>query len=137
MTDFTLGGRDDAAARIDEPIPCGMVGDEQTYSVDLITHGSNAEAPADWLLDELLPVLASQGITPEHGWVDCSEAVDSGTDAAAADKVSYGIIIHDWAEVDLIVESALDLATQNDSAVELRIAVEAEDIPCAHVACGA
>ncbi len=133
VDDFSHGGRDDEQARIAEPQLCEFdpEPDDDVFMVQLETHGEDDEVVvSEWTGDRLLPELQARGIArPQRGIGVCAHASDP-------DAYGHRLAFHDWTELEAAVSVVLELAEQDDVALQLVFVVEPLAIVCPGDACG-
>jgi hypothetical protein len=128
--DFTRSGHDDAHATVAAPTVCEEIAGEDVHVVAVVTHGSDAElSEGEWITDRLRPELTARELPT--GW-----GVGACTDPDDPERQGLRISTTDWADVDPIVETILELAREDDAALTLTIAVEPTVIACPDDACG-
>ena len=131
QADVTRAGQDDELATVSEPTFCEDIGGEAAHVVQVVTHGSDTEvSEGEWITDRLRPQLIARDVSTGWGLGPC-------TDPADPERQGLRVFTSDWADVDPIVETILELAAEDDAALALTIAVEPIVIACPQDDCGA
>jgi hypothetical protein len=130
---FTLAGLEEADATVSEATPCEDFAGEQVHVVQVVTHGADAEIrEGEWISDRLRPALLARGISTSWGMSLCTDP--AGTPDPA--RHGLGVGTTDWADVDPIVQTILELARDDDAALQLTITIEPVVIACPDDDCG-
>lgn len=127
--DFTHAGRDDETATITTPVACDDYGDLRSHVAMVTTHGSDTEVDfGDWVLERLVPELQARELHVGRGIVQCP---------LIGETIDYGLITDDWQKLDAVAQTVLDVAAEDDVAIEISLEVEPVMILCPADDCGA
>ena len=125
-SDCTLAGYEDDRASISEAEPCE---DEDDVFVTTIETTGSEEQFGTWVTERVAPQLQARGLAVSRGLGACVSFDSEGA-------LGFRLGTNDWADLDSIAQTVLDVAAEDDVEVRLVVAVEPEILACADVGCG-
>lgn len=129
--DFTLAGQDDERAAISTPSFCEEIGGETAHVVHVVTRGADTEVgEGEWISDRLRPQLAARDLPTGWGVGPCTDPADPEAQGVRLSTTT-------WTDMDAIVQTILELAEEDDVALELTIAIEPVVALCPQDDCSA
>lgn len=128
---FTLADLDEPDATVSDAMPCEEIEGERVHVVHVVTRGADTEIDeGEWIADRLRDELSARDLPTGWGLGEC-------TDPTEPEHQGLRVFTTDWADTDPIVETILELAKEDDVALELTIAIEPVVISCPDEDCGA
>lgn len=130
--DFELQGYAQNDAMVLGPQRCEADQDLEVEVIHVVTHGEDTDiVAAMWVVDRLLPELRARGVGGLSSGVGaCTNPDDPGA------RPGFRIGTDDWTLVDEIVALVVELATEDDVAVTVTLAVAPTPILCPDDDCG-
>ena len=116
--DFTLAGHEDDRASISDAELCPEEDDVFVATVETMGEDDELEV-GTWLFDRLVPELSARGLNVSRGLGSCVH-----DDRESTSGIRIGT--HDWADLDPIAQTVVDVAAEDDVAVRIVVAVEPE-----------
>lgn len=125
-SDFTLAGYEEDGASVSDAQPCED--EDDVFVTTIETTGDDAPV-GTWISDRVAPELQARGLSVSRALGACVSFESEGA-------LGLRLGTNDWADLDPIAQTVLDLAAEDDVAVSVVVAVEPEILACADVGCG-